>query len=327
MIITRTPLRISFCGGSTDMPSFYERHGGAVVSAALNKYIYISVNKKFDDRIRLSYSRTENVDKPSELKHDLARACLEMYDDMKGIEITSVSDIPGEGSGLGSSSSYAVGLLKALAQYRGKPFNSPHILAETAYMVELAAGHECGKQDHYAAAYGGLHFFKFLQNGKVEVEPICFQNGEEKDFQDQLMLFWTGRTRRASNILKRQNENVSENGRAVNIACDMRDLAYQLRENLLLGSVFALGESLHKNWELKKQLVDGISDSSIDYLYAKARSLGATGGKLCGAGGGGFLLLCASPEFQPKIELAMSLEGLRRVPIKISEKGSTMIYD
>jgi D-glycero-alpha-D-manno-heptose-7-phosphate kinase len=309
------------------MPSFYEHHGGAVVSAALDKYIYISVNKKFDGRIRLSYSSTENVDKPSELKHDLARACLEMYGDIKGVEITSVSDIPGEGSGLGSSSSFAVGLLKALAEYRREPIRSPHILAEQAFMIEFGCGHSCGKQDHYAAAYGGLHFFKFLQNGKVEVEPICFQDEEGRDFQDQLMLFWTGKTRKASYILKRQNDNISENGRSVNIACDMRDLAYQLRENLLLGSVFALGESLHKNWELKKQLVDGISDSSIDYLYAKARSLGATGGKLCGAGGGGFLLLCASPEFQPKIELALSLDGLHRVPIKISEKGSTMIYD
>lgn len=308
------------------MPSFYQKHGGAVVSAALDKYIYISVNKKFDGRIRLSYSHTENVEKPSELKHELARACLEMYK-LKGVEVTSVSDIPGEGSGLGSSSSYTVGLLKAVARYQGRPFHSPHLLAETSFMVEMAVGNNCGKQDHYAAAYGGLHFFKFLSNGHVEVEPICFQNEEGKDFQDQLMLFWTGKTRRASNILKRQSDNISENGRSVNIACDMRDLAYQLRENLLFGSVFALGESLHKNWELKKQLVDGISDSSIDYLYAKARSLGVTGGKLCGAGGGGFLLLCAAPEFQTKIELALSLDGLRRVPIKISEKGSTMIYD
>ena len=307
------------------MPSFYEHHGGAVVSAALDKYMYISVNKKFDGRIRLSYSQTENVEKPGELKHELARACLEMYD-LRGMEITSISDIPGTGSGLGSSSAYTVGLLKALAEYQGKPFRSPHILAETSYMIELSTGNNCGKQDHYAASYGGLHFFKFLQNGKVEVEPICFQNGEDKDFQDQLMLFWTGKTRRASAILKKQSENISENGRAVNIACDMRDLAYQLRENLLLGSVFALGESLHKNWELKKQLADGISDGGIDYLYAKARSLGASGGKLCGAGGGGFLLLCAPPEFQPKIELALSLEGLRRVPIRISEEGSRVIY-
>lgn len=321
MIITRTPLRISFCGGGTDMASFYQRHGGAVVSLAIDKFIYISVNKKFDGRIRLSYSRTENVDQPGELKHDLAKACLELFD-LDGVEITSVSDIPGEGSGLGSSSSFTVGLLKVISVYCGKPYSSPYVLAETAYMVELSTGHFIGKQDAYAAAYGGLHFYKF-KHDRVEVEPICFQNGEENEFQDQLMLLWTGRTRKSSKILKEQSKNISKEGKAEYIALDMRDLAYKLHENLLLGGVFTVGECLHKNWELKKQLVDGITDSLIDEQYAKARSLGATGGKLCGAGGGGFLLLCAPVETQSAIEEEL---GLRRVPIEISEKGSTVIY-
>ena len=323
MIISKTPFRISFCGGGTDLYSFYTRHGGAVVNMAIDKYIYLSVNPNFDGRIRMSYSRTENVENAEDLKHDLARGCLQLLG-IKGVEITSVSDIPGEGSGLGSSSSFTVGLLKALGEYCGHPFRSPQILAEQAYSIESCSGNGCGKQDHYAAAYGGLHFFKFLKSGHVEVEPLCFQNGEDKDFHGQLMLFWTGKTRKASKILKQQSVNIV--GRAENVALDMRDLAYQLHENLLLGSVFTLGEMLHKNWELKKELVDGISSSDIDYIYSKARSLGATGGKLCGAGGGGLLLLCADPEIHPRIELALSLEGLRRVPIAMSEKGSVVIY-
>jgi len=322
MIITRTPLRISFCGGGTDMPSFYQRHGGAVVSLSIDQYLYVSVNKKFDGRIRLSYSRTENVDHPSELKHDLARACLELFN-LKGVEITSVSDIPGEGSGLGSSSSFTVGLLKAISYYCEKPYSSPYILAETAYMVELSVGHPIGKQDAFAAAYGGLHFFKFNKDDHVEVEPICFQNGEENEFQNQLMLLWTGKTRKSSSILKQQSKNISKNGMSENAALDMRDLAYKLRENLLLGGIFTLGECLHNNWELKKELVEGISNNNIDDLYASARGLGASGGKICGAGGGGFLLLCAPIGKQPDIEFSL---GLRRIPFRISKKGSTIIY-
>jgi D-glycero-alpha-D-manno-heptose-7-phosphate kinase len=327
MIITRTPLRVSFVGGGTDMPSFYKRHGGAVVSMAIDKYIYISINKKFDGRIRLSYSKTENVDKASELKHDLARACLEMYN-LTGVEIISVSDIPGEGSGLGSSSAFVVGLLHAISEYVAEPCHSRHILAEKAYMIELGCGHPVGKQDHYASAYGGLHFFKFLKNDKVEVEPICFQNGEEKDFQDQLMLFWTGKTRKASSILKKQSENISDIGNAEKIAINMRDLAYQLKSDLLFGGIYNFGEYLHQNWELKKELAENISNEWFDKMYAHARSMGATGGKLCGAGGGGFLLLCAEPDYQRGLEASMAVcFSLKMIPIRMSEEGSKIIYE
>jgi D-glycero-alpha-D-manno-heptose-7-phosphate kinase len=310
--ITRTPLRISFVGGGTDIQQFYERHGGAVVSMTVDKYIYVSLNRKFDNRIRLSYSRTENVVKASDLKHDIARVCLE---GITGVEVTSVSDIPGAGSGLGSSSSFAVGLINAI---RHMP--SVYALAEVAYLAELSCGHGCGKQDHLAAAYGGLHFFKFLKSGHVEVEPITPPEG----FQEQLMLFWTGKTRKAAPLLKKQSENISENGLAEYAALDMRDLAYKLRSDLIDGDIFTLGECLHNNWELKKKLAEGISNRRIDELYSLARSLGATGGKVCGAGGGGFLLLCADPSCHERIEKAI---GLRRIPIKMSEEGSKVIYD
>lgn len=304
------------------MPAFYQKHGGAVVSMAIDKYIYISINPKFDGNIRMSYSKTENVSEPSELKHELAKACLEMFD-TRGVEITSVSDIPGEGSGLGSSSSFVVGLLKAIGEYCCEPtFNSPKVLAEAAYLIELGCGHNCGKQDHYAAAYGGLHFFKFLKDGCVEVDPICLED-DLNAFESQLMLFWTGRTRSSNEILKKQSITLSISKYAENTAIEMRNMAYELHAALDLGGIFTLGESLHRNWELKKSLSPGITEDWIDELYAKARGAGASGGKICGAGGGGFLLICAEQEHQKAIEKAV---GLRRVPIGFAEEGSKVIY-
>jgi len=238
--------------------------------------------------------------------------CLE---GITGVEVASVSDIPGAGSGLGSSSSFTVGLINAIWH-----MPSTSSLAEMAYLIESSCGHACGKQDHVAAAYGGLHFFKFLKNGHVEVEPICAPD----NFTDQLMLFWTGKTRKATPLLKKPSVNISKDGLAEYAALDMRDLAYKLRSDLVSGDIFTLGECLHQNWELKKKLADGISNKWIDELYEKARSLGASGGKLCGAGGGGFLLLCAEPCYHERIEKAI---GLRRVPIKMSEKGSEIIHD
>lgn len=308
------------------MPSFYNRHDGAVVSMALNKYIYISVNPKFDGKIRVSYSITENVSQADQVQHDLVRTCLHQMN-IEGVEITSVSDIPGEGSGLGSSSSFTVGLLQALHAYCGKPIHSPCLLAEEAFNVELEAGHKVGKQDHYAAAYGGLHFFKFEKSGHVDVEPICLQE-DEKVFTDGLMLFWTGKTRKASAILNKQSRKFTDDKNAIENGIKMRDLAYRLRENLLMASVSSVGECLHENWLLKKELVDGISTPEIDEAYAVARGLGATGGKLCGAGGGGFFLLCASPFVQAKIISAMTIQfGMRSVPIGISKNGSEVIFN
>lgn len=302
------------CGGGTDLPAFYQCHGGAVVSLAIDKYIYISINPHFDGGIRLSYSKTENVERPSQLKHDIVRTCLE---GQNGLEITSVSDIPGEGSGLGSSSSFTVGLLNALKHIPGTCN-----LAEMAYLAEVRCGHGAGKQDHYAAAYGGMHLFKFNQNGSVCVEPLLDRE-ERDDLQSKLMLFWTGKTRQASKILKQQAIAVGKDGPAEFAALDMRDIALELYRQLKYGNIDMVGYYLHENWELKKKLAPGISDPWIDDIYEKALEAGATGGKICGAGGGGFLLLFAQPEDQPTIEKTV---GMRRIPFRIEEEGSKVIY-
>lgn len=314
MIVTRTPLRISLVGGGTDLSSFYKRHGGAVISMAISKYIYISLNEKFDDRIRLSYSRTENVDKASQLKHDIARSCLE---GITGVEVTSVSDIPGEGSGLGSSSSFTVGLVNAI-----KHMPSAHTLAEVAYLVELGCGHPVGKQDFYAAAYGGFAYYQFNRDGTVCVIPLLTPE-QRKEIQKYFLLFWTGKTRKASKILKQQSVNVSENGNAEFAASDMRETATMMLRSLQAGDIAYTGAYLDANWELKKKLAPGITSPQIDEWYDLGMNAGATGGKLCGAGGGGFLLFFAEPKWHESIKRAV---GLRHIPFKIEEKGSEVIY-
>ena len=324
MIITRTPLRISLVGGATDIPAFYTVHGGAVVSFTIDKYIYVSVNRKFDGRIRLSYSRTENVDTPEQLKHDLARTCLEVFNE-QGLEITSVADIPGAGSGLGSSSAFTVGLLLALSELHDESAGwSPKSLAEMAYIVEhWLCGHETGKQDQYAAAYGGLHFYEFCPNGHVRVEPIDLTK-EEMDFiWSRLMLFWTGKTRKAAPILTQQSTHLAINQDHIENAKIMQGLAVQLRNDLCAHKLDNIGVTLNSGWMLKKQLADGISNTWIDEIYHRALVAGAQGGKICGAGGGGFLLLWAEPQVQEKVAKAV---GLRYVPFRFDEHGSSVIY-
>lgn len=321
MIITRTPLRISFVGGGTDLPNYYEKHGGAVVSMAIDKYIYVCLNNKFDGRIRISYSKTENVDTVEEIKHDIVRACLEMFH-LSGVEITSVSDIPSSGSGLGSSSSFTVGLINAIRAYNSI-CRSPHTLSEEAYMIECGLSHGVGKQDHYAASYGGLNFYVFEKSGNVQVLPICLEDDEEAEIMKRLMLFWTGKSRRASKILLQQSENFASDEESINIATYMRNLAYGLYDDLTNGRLYSLGQYLHENWELKKQLSDGITERWIDDIYNAAMTAGAEGGKICGAGGGGFLLICADPQFHKGIQEAIDL---RRINFKLEKEGSKKIY-
>ena len=304
------------------MPAFYTVHGGAVVSFTIDKYIYVSVNRKFDGRTRLSYSKTENVDYPSQLKHDLARTCLEVFEE-SGLEIVSIADIPGAGSGLGSSSAFTVGLLLALTEIRNGVW-SPKYLAETAFNVEhWLCGHEAGKQDQYAAAYGGFHFYEFCPNGHVRVEPIDLTK-EEMDFiRSRLMLFWTGKTRKAAPILTQQSTHLAINKDHIDNAKIMQGLAVQLRNDLCAHKLDNIGVTLNSGWMLKKQLADGISNTWIDEIYHRALIAGAQGGKICGAGGGGFLLLWVEPQFQADVEKAV---GLRRVPFQFENSGSSVIY-
>ena len=298
MVITRTPLRISLCGGGTDMSEFYLKHGGAVVSFAINKFIYIMVNPKFDGGVRVSYSITENVDEPEQLKHDIVREALK-HAKVSGVEITSVADIPGGGSGLGSSSSFSVGLVLALKRYLGHPTNRhPGDLAINAYDLEREmCKHPVGKQDHYAAAYGGLHYYHFNQDETTNTLPITLSKNNRRLMVYNMLLFWVGKTRQADTILPTLAKRLKDNKAAEANAMQMMTDAMELRDCLNNNDISELGEFLHENWMMKKELASGISNPIIDEYYQKALDAGASGGKLCGAGGSGFLLFYADPHY------------------------------
>lgn len=325
MITSRTPLRISLIGGGTDLPAFYRSYGGSVVSFAISKSVYVSVNDKFDERTRVSYSITENVDDPEELKHDLARETLKLFQ-AKGIEIASMADIPGEGSGLGSSSSFTVGLLAALSRKINGHIYPKKMLAETAHTVEakLCRHPGVGKQDQYAAAYGGLHYYEFAKDEAVEVQPI-FVSPEQKEYlESRLMLLYTGVTRSANDILSDQEKNIKSSRESIEAGCALKEMAVNLAIDLQGGNFHVVGTYLHEGWKLKKRLSDAISSPNLDTIYAKAIECGALGGKLLGAGGGGFFLFFAEPKFHADIRTATEL---RQVEFKIEEKGSEIIYD
>lgn len=324
MIITRTPLRISLVGGGSDMASFYHQSYGAVVSFAINQYIYVSLNPKFDGKTRASYMENEIVEDPINIKHDLIRGALS-YFQVRGIEITSVSDIPGEGSGLGSSSAFMVGLTLGLLKYTNRPINMhPAHFADLAYHLERERCHHVvGKQDHYAAAHGGLYFYRFNQDDTVSTEPIHIPDDQQYKLERELMLFWTGMTREANPILVSQEKRLEDDPRIRTAGEKLRDLAVQLKEELRSGNTDCVGAFLHENWRLKKKLSHGISETWTDDLYQRALEAGASGGKLCGAGGGGFLLLAVKQEKQAEVERAV---GLRRVPWKMCMKGSMVVY-
>lgn len=321
MIITRTPLRISLVGGGTDLAAFYTKHGnGAVVSMAIDKHIYVSINPKFDGRTRVSYSVTENVSDPMQLKHDIVRECLNVMK-VSGVEITITADVPGTGTGLGSSSALACGILLGLLEYT-KHSHGPKYLAELAYLVESGCGHPVGKQDHYAPAFGGLHFYEFRADGSTGVTCFDLLDEEYALIWDQLLLLWSGRPHPGGDVILRDQSNGFEH--TGEIGKQMRDLAYALRGDLC-GRIFrTIGPMLDENWNLKKQLAHGISDPWIDGIYRKAITAGAQGGKICGAGGGGFFLFCAPKD---KHQAIIDTTGLRAIPFRIDSQGSTVIYN
>ena len=319
MVISKTPLRISFVGGGSDLASFYKKQVGAVVSTAIDKHIYITVNKKFDDLIRASYSITEFVEKPEDLKHELIREALLLLDIHKGIEITSISDIPSKGTGLGSSSTYTVGLLNALYAFKGR-ISSAKRLAEEACEIEIdRCKKPIGKQDQYAAAFGNLNYIQFNQDGTVFVSPIICP--VKKELQESLLLLYTGITRSSSSILDKQNKSHQRNEESIQL---MVSMAKEMKASLEEGNLGVFGWLLDKNWNLKKKLAKGISNPEIDKWYDTAKKYGAIGGKICGAGGGGFLLLYAPKEKHEGIIKA--LPELRHIPFGFEPEGSKIIY-
>ncbi|HUF39576.1 MAG TPA: GHMP kinase [Anaerolineales bacterium] len=324
MIISRTPLRISFAGGGSDLPAYYRKTPGAVVSTTIDKYIYITVNPKFDQMIRTSYSRTEMVETVGELRHELIRESLRLLGITGGIEITSISDIPSRGTGLGSSSSYTVGLLNALYAYLGRHAGAER-LAEEATLVEIErCGRTMGKQDQYAAAFGGLQFFQFNPDESVFVDPIICRPETRRLLSSRLLMLYTGLTRSAPDILEVQTVNINGSPEKRTNLEKMVALANELREALQKDDLDAFGEILHEGWERKRTLAKDISTPQIDGWYARARAAGAAGGKLLGAGGGGFLLVYAGEDRHPAILDA--LPELRPVAFSFEPQGSKIIY-
>ncbi len=320
MIVSCTPLRISFVGGGTDLPDFYEEHGGAVVSTTIDKWIQVVVAPRFEGDVRVSYSRTEIVDSAAEVEHELVREAMRATGVPRGVDIVTLADVPSRGTGLGSSSTVTVGLLNALYAFQG--VHKPALeLAEEAARIELdVLGKPIGRQDQYAAAIGGFNFVEFLsRGGGVRVEPVVCRPETLKQVQRSLLLFYTGRQRKAADVLREQQAAV-RNGRAVKRLKRMRDLAWELRERLGAGDADALGALLRENWELKCGLAEGISGADVDRWYELALGAGATGGKLLGAGAGGFLLVAAPLARQDAVRRAMS--ELREVPVRFSARGT-----
>lgn len=304
MIITRTPFRISFAGGGSDMRSFYEKEQGCVLSTGIDKYMFIAIHPFFDpQKTQLKYSKTELVGSFEEIKHPILREVLRMYD-LKGVDINSIADIP-SGTGLGSSSSFTVGVLHAVNAYLNK-YVSAEKLAQGACDIEIGELKEpIGKQDQYAAAYGGLNFISFNADETVNVEKIMLPQDKMKALQENLIMVYTGDTRSASKILSEQKHSLAQDEKFNNMRT-MVALARSLKTALQEShDIDALGALLHEGWLLKRSLVGSISNSSIDMLYEKGLQAGATGGKLLGAGGGGFLLFYCPKEKQVAFRSAM----------------------
>lgn len=321
MIISRTPLRISFSGGGTDLKEFYSKESGSVTSTAINRYIYITINKKFDHRIRVSYSSTEIVDHVDELKHDLVREAMKYTGVDSGIEITSIADIPSRGTGLGSSSSFLVGLLNALYAYKGE-HKSAELLAKEACDIEInIVGEPIGKQDQYIASYGGFQHIQFISDESVFVDPIICLPQTKRMLKENLILFYTGITRKAKTILDQQKKKTNTN---MKILQQMKEQSKTIKEALNNNDLSTFGKILHQGWECKCKLADTISNDQINNFYNKSIEAGAEGGKILGAGGGGFLLLYCPKEKHNNIREA--LKGLDEIKFDFEPQGSKIIY-
>jgi D-glycero-alpha-D-manno-heptose-7-phosphate kinase len=324
LVLTRTPLRVSFAGGGTDLPDFYNVEAGAVLSASVDKYVYVTVkrhSKLFDEPIRLNYSLTEQVNTVDELKNNIARECLRFLHVDPPIYISTVGDMPAS-SGMGGSSSFTVGLLNALYAFRGERVTAGQLAEEACHIEMDILGEPIGKQDQYAAAFGGLNLFRFGRGGVVSVEPQRVVHGAVSQLFKSLMMFWTGHQRPASSVLGEQKANTHNK---LDVLRQMRDDAYTLQSQLTGKSInlVKFGRALHKNWTLKRQLASSVSNQMINVWYDTAMAAGAEGGKLCGAGGGGFLMFVVRPEYRKRV--AEALSDLKSVPLHYEVHGSRVL--
>src|SRR5262245_12161196 len=324
LVVTRTPLRVSFAGGGTDLAAFYDHEFGAVLSTAIDKYIYVTVKRHgdvFDERVRISYSKSETVQSIDDIQNNIARECLRFLDIAPPIYISTVGDLPAS-TGLGGSSSFAVGLLNALHALRGERVSAGQLAEEASYVEIEVLKEPIGKQDQYAAAFGGVNYFCFKAGGGVTVEPQRMANGALQKLFRHLLMFWTGHQRDSAAVLTEQRANTLQKLASLRT---MREQAAQLQQLLSHGhgDVKRFGEILDEGWRLKRGLASLITTDQIDRWYRLARDAGAYGGKLCGAGGGGFLLFVAPVECHDAVRRAFS--ALKEVPIGPEAHGSQIL--
>ena len=322
MIIVQTPLRISFFGGGTDFSSYFLQEGGCVLTTTIDKYIFVTIKRRFDQKLRVGYTKTEMVDCVDDVQHELIREAFRKTGIAEGVEVTTMGDIPSQGSGLGSSSTVTVGALHAMYSYLGELVPAER-LAQEACEIEIDILQKpIGIQDQYIAAYGGLRFMEFTTGGEVRNQPVPLTEKQLRRLNNNTMSFYTGVTRRSDSILNEQKNNIAER-RAV--LTEMKQIAYTARQELIAGNVDCMGELLDASWQMKKRLASKISNGSIDEIYQTARRAGALGGKISGAGGGGFLLLYCPYERQDAVREA--LHPLQELPFKVEPHGSKVIFD
>ena len=323
MIIVQTPLRVSLFGGGTDFPSFFmSEGGGCALSSAIDKYIFVTIKQRFDNKLRVGYTTTEMVDTVDEIQHELIREALRKTQIKQGVEITTMGDIPAAGTGLGSSSTVTVGSLNAMYSYLGEIIPAKR-LAQEACEIEIdILGKPIGIQDQYIVSYGGLRFLEFKPDGKITIEKIDLEPHLKRQIDDNLLLFFTGMTRQSDKILDEQENNTQKNKE---ILCEMKSIAYTVRDELREGRIDIIGAMLHESWQLKKQLASQISNGTIDSMYQAARNAGAIGGKITGAGGGGFLLLYCLHGKQEAVRTA--LHPLQELPFRLEQYGTKVIFN
>ena len=322
MIITQTPLRISFFGGGTDFREYYLQEGGCVLSTAIDKYIHVILKERFDDKIRVGYTRTELVDSLDQIEHELAREALRKTGVHKRVEIATMGDIPGHGSGLGSSSTVTVGLLNALYTYLGRP-QTVEVLARQACEIEIdVLGKPIGVQDQYIAAFGGQRLITFHPNGAIDVESLHLDAQVNQQLSASLMLFYTNIARKAESVLAEQVQNINDR---LPVLRAMKDMAVAARRTLELGNLDEFGALLHQGWLYKQQLASLVGNAGLNGIYESALRAGALGGKITGAGGGGFMLLYCPPERQHNVRTA--LHGLPELPFSFERDGTKVILN
>ncbi len=323
MILSKTPFRLSFVGGGSDLPTHYQKYGGSVISTSINKYMYISVHKNFDNRTRVSYSRLEDVERVDNIKHPIAKNALKLFN-VSGVEIASMADIPALGTGLGSSSSYAVGLCNCLTRLT-KLEVSKDDLAKFACKIEIEMCEEpIGKQDQYSASFGNFNQINFNRDGSVDVIPISIENSFYNHLEKCTMFFYVGVDRTAKTTLNEQNER-TKRGFNQNYLNEMVSFVNPFCRALSKGSLDEIASLLNSNWELKKKLSSNISNSIIDQAYNAAMKSGAIGGKLLGAGNGGFLMLLVPQNRISKVR--DSLSSLRELPVGFDREGTKVVYE